>query len=105
VDFAVEMQQIVDRFNAANGTALQVRVGVDAGTVSSGLVGRENVAYDLWGDAVDVANAIHATAGEPGVFVSDRVYERLRDTASYEQAGAMPDGTAVWRWTGEARRA
>ena len=96
VDFAVEMQSVVERFNAANGTDLAVRVGVDSGTVSSGLVGRESVAYDLWGDAVDVANAVREAAGSPGVFVSDRVHERLRDAYSFTQIGTMPDGTPVW---------
>lgn len=96
VDFAIEMQAVVERFNAANGTRLSLRVGVDSGTVSSGLVGRESLAYDLWGDAVNVANAVRSVAGSPGVFVSDRVHSRLREGEGFEQVGALPDGTAVW---------
>src|SRR6476619_2874169 len=49
VDFAVEMQRTLDRFNAETGNELQLRAGIDTGAVSSGLVGRTSLAYDLWG--------------------------------------------------------
>ena len=40
VDFAIEMQRIIDRFNAETGNDLKLRAGIDTGTVTSGLVGR-----------------------------------------------------------------
>ena len=44
VDFAIEMQRIVDRFNTETGNDLKLRAGIDTGTVTSGL-GR---ALDAW---------------------------------------------------------
>jgi class 3 adenylate cyclase len=52
VDFALEMQRTVDRFNAETGRDLRLRSGIDTGTVTSGLVGRSSLAYDMWGSAV-----------------------------------------------------
>ena len=40
VDFAIEMQRVIDRFNAETGHHLELRAGIDTGTVTSGLVGR-----------------------------------------------------------------
>ena len=48
VDFAIEMQRIIDRFNSSSGNQLRLRAGIDTGTVSSGLVGRSTLAYDTY---------------------------------------------------------
>jgi class 3 adenylate cyclase len=40
VDFAIEMQRVIDRFNAETGHDLELRAGIDTGRVTSGLVGR-----------------------------------------------------------------
>ena len=39
VDFAIEMQRTIERFNAETGHELELRAGIDTGTVTSGLVG------------------------------------------------------------------
>ena len=105
LDFAIEMSDIVERFNAANGTRLAVKIGVDAGTVTSGLVGRENVAYDMWGDAVNIANAVRGASTLPGIFVSDRVQQRLRDAYRFEPTEANAGGSPVWQYQPESARA
>nr|MCW1960438.1 HAMP domain-containing protein [Mycobacterium sp.] len=51
VEFACEMQRIVNRFNSELGSDLKLRAGIDTGEVTSGLVGRAGLVYDLWGGA------------------------------------------------------
>ena len=100
VDFAVEMQRIVDRFNGETGSALRLRAGIDTGTVSSGLVGRTSLAYDMWGTAVDLAYQVQRGAPQPGIYVTSRVYDAMRDTRQFADAGTveLADGQeAVWR--------
>lgn len=100
VDFAVEMQRIVDRFNGETGSALRLRAGIDTGTVSSGLVGRTSLAYDMWGTAVDLAYQVQRGAPQPGIYVTSRVYDAMRDTRPFADAGTveLADGQeAVWR--------
>ncbi len=65
VDFAIEMQRIIDRFNGETGNRLKLRAGIDTGTVTSGLVGRSSLAYDMWGSAVDLANRCRAVRRNP----------------------------------------
>ena len=96
LDFAIEMGRVIERFNARSGASLALRAGVDTGTVTSGLVGRSSLAYDLWGDAVTLAHRVQGASESPGIFVSQRTYDLLRD--SYEFSAASPVGTEpVWK--------
>ncbi|MDN3495826.1 adenylate/guanylate cyclase domain-containing protein [Planococcus sp. APC 4015] len=89
VDFAQEMRKVVQRFNAQHGTSIDLRAGVDTGTVTSGLVGRASLAYDLWGDAVSLAYRVRSVTGDPGIYVSQAVRDRLQDSVVFSEAGTV----------------
>ncbi len=89
VDFALDMQRIVNRFNAETGNNIRLRAGIDTGAVTSGLIGRAGLVYDLWGGAVHLASSIRRGAAQPGVYVTQKVYEVTRDTRQYTPAGTM----------------
>jgi class 3 adenylate cyclase len=100
VDFALEMHRIVDRFNSEGGHSLQLRAGIDTGRVSSGLVGRSSLAYDMWGSAVDLAYQVQSGSPQPGVYVTSDVYDAMRDTRQFSAAGeVIVDGESqpIWR--------
>ncbi|MBN3508567.1 HAMP domain-containing protein [Mycolicibacterium septicum] len=105
VDFALEMQRIIERFNTEAGTALSLRAGIDTGAVSSGLVGRSNLAYDMWGSAVNLAYRVQRGSPQPGVYVTERVFEVMGDTRDLEPAGTVHvDGTDQPIWKLQDRR-
>lgn len=89
VDFAMDMQRIVDRFNAETGHHISLRAGIDTGTVTSGLVGRAGLVYDLWGGAVHLASKMRRGTTQPGIYVTQDVYDATRDTRHYEPAGSI----------------
>ena len=100
VEFAIEMQRIVDRFNAENGRSIQLRAGIDTGTVTSGLIGRAGLVYDMWGGAVQLASKMRRGTAKPGVYVTEDVYEATRDTKQYQSAGTVTVGDReepTWR--------
>lgn len=100
VDFAAEMQRIIDRFNNETGNDLALRAGIDTGTVTSGLVGRSTLAYDMWGAAVNLAYQVQSGSPQPGVFVTSQVYDVMRDSRPFTSAGTITvDGTEqpIWR--------
>lgn len=100
VDFALGAQAMVERFNVQNGTDVVVRAGIESGTVRSGLVGQKDVVYNLWGDAVDLAYRLRMSPGDPGIFVTDEVKDRLANAYAFESAGTVPAGgleRTVWR--------
>ena len=102
IDFAVEMQRIMERFNSGKGYHLSIRAGVNTGNVISGLVGRSSVIYDMWGTAVNLAHQMRSGATESGIFVTTDVYEVMRDIRQFTNAGTVTvDGAeqAIWRLT------
>ena len=100
IDFAVEMQRIIERFSSRTNHHLSVRAGVNTGNVVSGLVGRTSVIYDMWGAAVNLAHQMRSGATESGVYVTSEVYEVMRDIRQFAPAGSITVGGAeqpIWR--------
>lgn len=100
IAFARELVEIVERFNDQRDAALAIRVGIDSGPVTSGLVGERSTIYALWGEAVDLAHRVHASTRTPGVFVSDRVHDAVLGVYPFEEAGTITGASGperVWR--------
>jgi class 3 adenylate cyclase len=54
----------------------------------------------MWGETVNLAFRVQGAITQPGVFVTQRVYDRLRDAATFEPAVTVdtPSGPQqVWR--------
>ncbi len=100
IAFAKELNEIVQRFNDQHDARLTLRVGIDSGPVTSGLVGERSTIYALWGEAVDLAHRVHAATKSAGVFVSDRVHDAVAGIYPFTQAGTITAETGtetVWR--------
>lgn len=68
--------------------------------MTSGLVGRSTVVYDMWGDAVNLANQVQSVAGRSGIFVTGRIYDQMRDVLHFSPAGDIETKAGpqpVWR--------
>lgn len=103
VEFAVEMQAIIERFNSKTGHHLALRAGINTGNVISGLVGRSSIVYDMWGAAVNLAHQMRSSTTESGIFVTAQVYEAMRDLRQFSAAGTITvDGheQQIWRLAG-----
>ena len=100
VDFALECERIIGRINSESGLNLGLRSGIDAGPVSSGLIGEPALVFDLWGNAVNLAYRLKSDAPSSGVYVSERIRDALSDTYSFTDAGTIRvDGSdeRIWR--------
>lgn len=64
---------------ASMGIPLEMRVGVHLGSVIGGVIGRTRMAFDYWGEAVNLASRLESS-GTPGrIHVSEQVWLRVRD--------------------------
>lgn len=100
IAFANEIQGILESFNDQHGAHIAVRVGIDSGPVTSGLVGERSTIYALWGEAVDLAHRVNASSKSAGIFVSDRVHDAVVGIYRFADAGTVTaaEGTErVWQ--------
>jgi len=74
---AIEMQEVLHRFNEDAPTKILVRIGIHVGDVlhSSG---------DVYGDAVNIASRIEPLATGGGICISDQVYYQVRNKLPFD---------------------
>ncbi|MGB5961246.1 MAG: adenylate/guanylate cyclase domain-containing protein [Coleofasciculaceae cyanobacterium] len=65
-NLALDMQATISQFHWPNGNQLQLRIGINTGgPVVAAVIGTKKFAYDIWGDAVNIASRMEST-GQPG---------------------------------------
>ncbi len=89
MDFAFEMLKIVRRFNQQRETNLGLDIGIHSGPVVAGIVGKTKFIYDLMGDTMNIARAIHTSQEQNVVQVTQSVYDSLHDLYKFERVGDL----------------
>ena len=75
----VRMARGMPAVAAAGAHALRVRIGIDRGPAVAGIIGRRKFFYDVWGDTVNTASRLEATADPGGIHVSEAVRDAVAD--------------------------
>ncbi len=92
VQAGFEIAQIMEdaKKNTEGGIMnIGIRIGINTGPVVSGVVGTRKFAYDIWGDAVNVASRMESMS-EPGkINVSENTYQLIKDTYECEHRGQI----------------
>ncbi len=89
-EMALDMQQAIARFTWPNGEPLALRIGINTGgPVVGAVIGTKKFAYDVWGNAVNLASRMESQ-GEPGkIQVTNDTYQRLRHQYLFVERGAI----------------
>lgn len=81
IEFAKAMYRDLAEYNKTASIQFNLRIGLNCGPVTAGVIGRTKFIYDVWGNTVNVASRMETAASPGGIRVSENVYEHLKDEA------------------------
>lgn len=87
---ALEMQAAVSQIkDPASGEPVRIRIGISSGAVVAGVIGNRKFAYDLWGDAVNIAARMEASGEAGRIQVPEDFAAALKDRFTFEPRGEI----------------
>lgn len=97
-DLAFAMISATSDFAEEHQIDWKIRIGINSGPVVAGVMGKRKFAYDMWGDAVNVASRLESTSIAGAIQVSESTAELLGPDYLLE-----PRGTITLKNRGQAR--
>jgi adenylate cyclase len=90
--FARDLVAALTDMETESGIVLKIRVGIHTGPAVGGVIGSSRLAYDYWGDTMNIASRLQGVAPLNGVAVSEATYFQTRTMQDYEKQSAMLKG-------------
>ncbi|EFC50220.1 predicted protein [Naegleria gruberi] len=96
IKFSIETLTVIRTYNAENPSSqVNIRIGLNTGSVVAGVIGRKKFAYDLWGDTINLSSRMEST-GIPGrIHISRSTYERIYDLYEFEERSIEVKGKGM----------
>lgn len=93
VSAAIEIRNWIDRWNTsrkANGQEVwNARIGLHTGELIAGVIGKKKFAYDVWGDAVNLAARMESSGEVGKVNISEATYQLVKDRFTCSSRGKV----------------
>jgi class 3 adenylate cyclase len=88
--FAFELQETLTLFNRETGRDLRLRIGINSGPVTAGVIGRHRFLYDLWGDCVNTAARMESHGLPDEIHITEETRRLLNGGYCFEERGLIP---------------
>jgi len=89
VKTGLEAFKLLALFNRHYGQKVAVRIGIHTGLVMAGVIGKERMQFDIFGDNVNIASRYESSGSAGKVNVSQETYLRTRDFFEFEERGEI----------------
>ncbi len=89
-EMALDMQKAIAHFQWPNGEPITLRIGINTGgPVVAAVIGIKKFAYDIWGNAVNIACRMETQGVAGRIQVTTDTYDRLQDKYEFEERGVI----------------
>jgi adenylate cyclase len=92
IAFARDLVAELIEMEKESGIALQARIGIHTGPAIGGVIGTTRLAYDYWGDTMNVASRLQGVAPLNGIAVSEATYFQTKTIQIFEQQTVVLKG-------------
>jgi class 3 adenylate cyclase len=90
--FARDLIAELEAMAAETGLPLKARIGIHTGPAVGGVIGSTRLAYDYWGDTMNIASRLQGVAPLNGVAVSEATYFQTLTIQDYERQSVVLKG-------------
>ena len=80
VEFAKGMYEDLEDYNRCGKIQFNMRIGLNCGPVTAGVIGKTKFVYDVWGNTVNVASRMETACSPGNIRVSQTVFEHLKNS-------------------------
>ena len=78
IEFAKGMYKDLEDYNRCAQIQFNMRIGLNCGPVTAGVIGKTKFVYDVWGNTVNVASRMESACTPGQIRVSQTVFEHLQ---------------------------
>jgi class 3 adenylate cyclase len=90
-DAALEIREAAHRIAEEAGPhGLKIRIGIHAGPLVAGVIGKQKFSYDVWGATVNFASRMESSGAPGRINVSADVHEEMKHHYVWEARGPQP---------------
>ena len=86
---ALDMLDYVKREEFLGGRHIEIRIGLNSGSLIAGVIGRKKYFYALWGDMVNTASRMESHGESGKIQITRATYELVRDEFECEYIGEI----------------
>lgn len=86
---ALDIIDFIEQRKKTNLDVLDIRIGINSGSLIAGIVGVKKFAYDIWGDTVNTAARMEQNSDKGKINISESTYQLVKDDFAFEYRGKI----------------
>ncbi|KAJ3316398.1 hypothetical protein HDV06_003735, partial [Boothiomyces sp. JEL0866] len=87
VEFAIDIMAMIKEFKTAMGSSIAIRIGLNSGPITAGILGELNPHWCIVGDTVNTASRMESTSKPLRIHISESTYNLVKGCGKFLLTG------------------